>query len=143
MAQRATLGGMTTLFDILPQAEGAQHIRDCWGEVPQFFHIEILHLKHTSSASGSSISVVVVLCTFEDGELSKPSKMVIEFRDVLQFEYLDPFGDDPEHGITLEPVFTSQPPDGVLAIDTKDRFYVACRRVRVMSCVYEPFPDIS
>ena len=134
---------MNTLFEILPQAEGAQCIRDCWGDVPQFFHIEILHLRHTNSVSGASVSIVAVLCIFENNQLSKPSKMVIEFCDVSHLEYLDVFGEDPVHGITLDRVFTSRPPNGVLAIETKDQFYVACRRVRVLSCVYEPFTETS
>jgi hypothetical protein len=137
------LGRMNKLFDILPQAEGAQLIRDCWGDVPQFFHIEVFHLKHTSSATGANITIVADFCTLESGELCKPSKIVIQFCDVLHFEYIDAFGHHPAHGINLEAVFTSEPPAGVLAIDIGDRFYVACRRVCVVSCVHAPFTELS
>ena len=136
---------MTTLFDILPQAEGSQHIRDCWGEVPQFKHIEILHLNHRVSAGIADVSVLAVFATWESDDVNecKPSKMAIQFCDVSRFEFIDAFGDHPAHGVKLDAVFTSEPPAGVLAIDTRDGFYIACRRVQVVSCVYDPCKNLS
>jgi hypothetical protein len=135
---------MTTLFDILPQAEGAKHIRDCWSEVPQFKHIEILHLKHTISAGIADVSVLAVFATYESDDLNecKPSKMTIQFFDVSRFEFVDAFGDHPAHGVKLDVAFSSEPPAGVLAIDTRDGFYIACRRVQVTSCIHDPFTKI-
>jgi hypothetical protein len=135
-----------TLFDILPQAEGAQLIRDCWGEVPQFNHIQIFHLKHTVSQGVADVLVLADFASFEGGVVSKdckPSKIVIQFSDVSHFEFIDAFGDHPAHGVRLDAVFTSEPPSGVLAIDTRDGFHIACRQVRVLKCIHEPLTDIS
>ncbi len=135
---------MSTLFDILPQADGAQYIRDCWGEVPQFKHIEILHLKHAIFADVADVSVLAVFATYESDDLNecKPSKMLIQFCDVSRFEFVDAFGDHPAHGVKLDIVFTGEPPAGVLAIDTRDGFYIACRRIQVVSCIHDPFTKI-
>ena len=135
---------MNTLFDILPHADGTKFIRDCWGEVPQFKHIEILHLKHSISQNGADVSIVAVLTTYESDDINecKPSKIVMQFCDVSHFEFIDAFGDHPAHGIKLDPIFTSQPPAGVFTIDTRDGFYVACRLIRVISCVYDPCQNL-
>ena len=136
---------MTTLFEILPRAEGAQLIRDCWSEVPQFKHIEILHLKHTVSSGVADVVALAVFATWEADDFNKckPSKMKIQFCDVSHFEFLDAFGDHPAHGVRLDAAFTSEPPAGVLSIDTRDGFFIACRQVRVLSCVHDPITDIS
>jgi hypothetical protein len=135
------LAEIITLFDILHQAECAEKIGACWGEVPLFTYVEILHLKHTIIAGMGSVSILAIFATCESDDLNecKPSKMIIDFRDVSRFEFVDAFGDHPAHGIKLDTVFTSESPSGVLSIDTCDGSYIACRSVWVISCIRDPF----
>ena len=136
---------MTTIFDMLSRAEGAQFVCDCWGEMPEFKFIEILHLKHRTLSGVADVTILAVLATYESDDLNqcKPSKMSIRFCDVSHFEFMDAFGDHPAHGVKLDAIFTSLATGGILAIDTRDGFYIGCRRVQVLSCIRDPLTGFN
>ena len=74
----------------------------------------------------------------EDFNGCRPTKIILRFFDVTRLDYLGACGRHPAHGIALDPVFTSDPPPNTIAIDMCDGFYIACHRMVVETCTYEP-----
>ena len=75
-------GRRRMLHELLPEAEGSDAIRRCWGEVPPFRHGQILHVKRgDADVAEESLLLTVFLFTHgpEDVNECKPSKLVIEF----------------------------------------------------------------
>ena len=134
---------MTPLHKFLPDAEGSDLIRKCWGDMPCFDGPR--DVIHTSQTLSSSLEHEILLTGLfltnesDDGNECKPSKMLIRFSDVLFWEY--EYGCAKRNGIEDAGVLSS-PPTGYLAVDAHV-FHIVCRKITILSCQHEPFSDLD
>lgn len=133
---------MRTLTEILQTPECSEAIRQCWGYVPPFAYLNILHVRPMSSGGGEgAMRLTTFAMTDESGDANecKPSKLVVEFGGVVYWEY-DAYAE--ANGIRLDDLLASPPP-GTVTVDVEHSFYVVCRGVRVLSCAHDPLRDAA
>lgn len=129
---------MKDIIEILPSLEGVTRIRDCWGDVPPFRWSDLLHVKQSGSYTEQRIMVTAIFWTHgpEDINECNPSRIVFEFCGIDYWESGSDIGR--ANGIPIGKLLSSPPP-GSMAVQVHWEFFVACRSVRVVSCVREPF----
>jgi hypothetical protein len=129
---------MISLHKLLPDAEGADLIRKCWGVVPSFDGpCDIIHV----SQKDHEILLTGVFLTNEsgDGNECKPSLMLLRFSGVTHWDY--DYGCAKLNGIEQMGIFASPPP-GFIAIDVHF-FHIVCRQVAILRCKHQPFTDLD
>jgi hypothetical protein len=138
-----TSGDMTPLHELLPDAEGSDLIRKCWGEVPRFNGPgEVVHLRQDdSSGEERGIRLTRLFMTREsnEGNACKPTLMVIRFSGVTYWE-ADHYAE--AHGILLADILKA-PPTGYLSVNVQHSYFIVCRKITVLSCVHEPFTNLE
>lgn len=132
---------MKDLIELLPTADGFDHIRRCWGDVPPFRWHDFLHVKQSGSWNEQRSAVTVIFWTDGPENINEcqPSRLVIEFCGVIYWEYSCLAQ---QNGIPLDEILAS-PPDGMIAVRIGHELYVVCRSLRVLSCVHESFDDVD
>jgi hypothetical protein len=131
---------MRELTEILPAVESAATIRKCWGYVPPFAYLEVLHVRPTRGADGEGamrLTAFAMTDESDDANECKPSKLVIEFDGTVYWEY---DSNAQANGIRLDDLLASPPP-GTMTVNVEYCFYVVCRNVRVLSCDHDPLRD--
>jgi hypothetical protein len=132
---------LTPLYQLLPEAEGADLIRKCWGDVPCFDgYCDIIHLRQDDSSGGErGIRLTCFFITNEsdDWNACKPTQMVIRFSGVTHWE-ADHFAE--ANGIRLADVLRA-PPEGFFSVSVEASYFIVCRKITILSCVHEPFTN--
>jgi hypothetical protein len=129
--------GMRALYTFLPEAENSDRIRKCWGEVPRFDgYCDIIHLSHDVSGFQIVLTCLFITKESDDWNKCKPSQMRIRFSEVLHWECDHDKAE--ANGISLAPVL-KEPPDGYIAVDVQNTFYILCRKITILDCKHCPF----
>ncbi len=129
---------MKDIVELLPALEGAEHIRQCWGDIPPFRWGELLHVKQSGWHAQQKAMLTAIFWTHGPEDLNEcnPSRIVFEFSGVVYWEYGSCLAQ--ENGIPMDDLLASPPP-GNTTVYVQHEFYVVCRSVRVVSCVRESF----
>jgi len=130
---------MTNLIELLPNIEGISHVEQCWGDVPPYRWGDLLHIRQSGASAEQRAVLTVIFWTDGPENINecKPSRLVIEFSGVVYWEYGCLAQ---ENGIRLSELLAS-PPAGTFALHVQHEFYTVCRKVRVLSCIREPFAE--
>jgi hypothetical protein len=126
------------IIDLIPELQGTDCIRKCWGDVPPYRWSHLLHLSQSGPCAEQKVMLTALFWTHgpEDINECKPSRILIEFCGVVYWESGSGLAE--ENGIPLGDMVVSPPP-GTTVIHLNHDFYAVYHKARVVSCVRESF----
>ena len=126
---------MTTLTELLANADGEEAILDCWGRKPEFATTHLLRAELAAVPIGTRDVVLVVLAMTADSEDPVhcfPSEIQFRCEAVDWWAYRCAFGPPIDEHENESPALS-----GWLLVECGG-YTIRCRRLRVLRCTRSP-----